>query len=109
MSDNEALGLISCLPNTLSLFDLETGKILKEFQGHVNNEFKTESCFSNDYSIVFSGSEDGKIYHWEVKNKDENKNIDDSKYNFNTYLFIIFFYLFIFLNFFFFSSIKYFF
>lgn len=36
------------------------------YTGHVNRSFRIQGCLSKDNQFVFSGSEDGKIYKWNL-------------------------------------------
>jgi mitogen-activated protein kinase organizer 1 len=58
--------LTSTLDSCVRLFDKMEGELLNEFRGHVNNQYRTQSCFSFDDSTVFSGSEDHHIYVWDL-------------------------------------------
>lgn len=58
--------LASCMDSTVKLLDKDTGELLQEFSGHVNKDYKIDSCLSNTDSAVFSGSEDGNVYCWDL-------------------------------------------
>jgi mitogen-activated protein kinase organizer 1 len=58
--------LCNCLNNSLKLIDKETGSILQEFRGHVNAQFRLDSCLLKNDEIVLSGSEDGAVYAWNL-------------------------------------------
>lgn len=58
--------LVSTLDSRLRLFDKKEGELLNEFRGHVNEQYRTQSCFSNDDSLVISGSEDHHVYVWDL-------------------------------------------
>ncbi|KAJ1543892.1 WD repeat-containing protein 83 [Nowakowskiella sp. JEL0078] len=64
-SDRQCI-LVSTLDNTIRLFDKENGELLSEYKGHKNIEYKLTSCLTNSDSHVVSGSEDGKIYFWDL-------------------------------------------
>ena len=36
------------------------------YKGHTNENYKLTSCLSNTDAYVFSGSEDGKIFAWDL-------------------------------------------
>lgn len=36
------------------------------YRGHRMGSYRTESCFSTDGAFALSGSEDGKVYSWDV-------------------------------------------
>lgn len=46
--------------------DAPTGKVLNTFVGHKQQKYRLESTFSQDESSVISGSEDSKIYMWDL-------------------------------------------
>ncbi|XP_023230264.1 WD repeat domain-containing protein 83-like [Centruroides sculpturatus] len=58
--------LVSCLDNTLKLLDKETGEMLAEYTGHKNEEYRIDSCLNENDDHLFSGSEDGIIYCWDL-------------------------------------------
>ena len=46
--------------------DIGSGRILKEYKGHIHNSFKSESCFDSNNTNILSLSEDGKVFHWDL-------------------------------------------
>ncbi len=58
--------LVNTLDSTIRLFDRSNGKLLGTYTGHVQQHYKTISCFSNDDALVLSGSEDGKVVVWDI-------------------------------------------
>ena len=36
------------------------------YKGHRNADYKLDSCLSHDDAYVISGSEDGRIYFWDL-------------------------------------------
>lgn len=58
--------LCSCLNSSVKLVDKETGDILQEFYGHLNNKFRVDGCLLNNDQIVLSGSEDGHVFAWSL-------------------------------------------
>ncbi|UYV63708.1 hypothetical protein LAZ67_2005380 [Cordylochernes scorpioides] len=58
--------LASCLDSSLKLLDKDTGQLLAEYEGHKNREYRMDSCLSHTDSHVISGSEDGRVYVWEL-------------------------------------------
>ena len=36
------------------------------YSGHVNSDYKLDSCLSQDDSHVISGSEDGRVCFWDL-------------------------------------------
>ena len=66
LSNDKNCLLVSTLDNTLRLLDKETGECLMEYKGHQNNEYRLIGAFSNTDAHVFSGSEDGYVYSWDL-------------------------------------------
>ncbi|XP_013396649.1 WD repeat domain-containing protein 83 [Lingula anatina] len=58
--------LSSSLDNTLRLLDKATGELLNEYVGHKNVQYKIDSCLSSSDTHILSGSEDGKVYVWDL-------------------------------------------
>lgn len=58
--------LVSCLDGKLRLLDALNGKLLNEYSGHQNTSFSIQSCFSNSDGQILSGSEDGRVYIWDL-------------------------------------------
>ncbi|KAG1146517.1 hypothetical protein G6F37_003503 [Rhizopus arrhizus] len=58
--------LVSSLDNTMRLMDKSSGRLLNEFKGHKHNEYKIESILSNKDEYAITGSEDGKIYIYDI-------------------------------------------
>lgn len=36
------------------------------FTGHKNFQYKIDSCLNNEDTLIFSGSEDGNVYIWDL-------------------------------------------
>ena len=47
-------------------FDNQSMVVVFRYRGHVNAEFKLDSCISSNDRQVLSGSEDGFIYIWDL-------------------------------------------
>lgn len=58
--------LASTLDNTIRLFDRSSGELLSSYRGHSNSSYKIRSGFSHHDAYVLSGSEDGKVYMWDI-------------------------------------------
>eukprot|EP01139_Manchomonas_bermudensis_P010014 Amastigsp_a339831_316.p1 type:complete len:297 gc:universal Amastigsp_a339831_316:120-1010(+) len=58
--------LVSTLDSKLRLFLRTTGEMLAEYTGHANTSARISADFSADDARVFSGSEDGVVYCWEL-------------------------------------------
>ena len=64
------IGLFSSLNNRISLFNIKTGKLIKEYHGHENNEYLVDVMMSydahGDIDGFFTGSENGKLYRFNI-------------------------------------------
>ncbi|KAI0208081.1 WD repeat domain-containing protein 83 [Lamellibrachia satsuma] len=58
--------LASSLDSRLRLLDKDTGEMLNEYSGHVNSKYNIDACISSSDTHIFSGSEDGFIYIWNL-------------------------------------------
>ncbi|KAG0222551.1 WD repeat-containing protein 83 [Actinomortierella wolfii] len=58
--------LASSLDNTIRLMDRSNGGLLNAYKGHRNDQYKIRSCLSNTDAHVISGSEDGRIFFWDL-------------------------------------------
>ncbi|KAH3764616.1 mitogen-activated protein kinase organizer 1 [Pelomyxa schiedti] len=66
LSNDRKCILAVCLDNTIRLIDRASGELLNEYTGHVNSNYKLSGCFSNTDAQVVCGSEDGKIFIWDL-------------------------------------------
>lgn len=58
--------LASISDSAIKLIDGPTGKLLNSFTGHQQRKYRIESTFSEDEAHVLSGSEDAKVYVWDL-------------------------------------------
>lgn len=58
--------LVMSLDSKCRLFDKLNGELLNEYKGHRNIRYKSQSIFSNDDSMVISGSEDNQVYLYDL-------------------------------------------
>ncbi|KAJ0408528.1 hypothetical protein P43SY_006458 [Pythium insidiosum] len=58
--------LASALDGSLRLIDRKSGSELKSYRGHHVDAYKIDCAFSNDGAHVLSGSEDGRVYYWDL-------------------------------------------
>ncbi|KAM0803290.1 WD40-repeat-containing domain protein [Usnea florida] len=58
--------LISTLDSTIRLMDKANGQLLQNYRGHTNKNYRIRSCLGMADSVVISGSEDGKLYAWDL-------------------------------------------
>ncbi|KAL9042000.1 MAG: hypothetical protein Q9214_003919, partial [Letrouitia sp. 1 TL-2023] len=59
--------LVSSLDSTIRLMDKSNGQLLQSYKGHTNKEFRIRSCLGLNDGVVISGSEDGRIYVWDME------------------------------------------
>ena len=58
--------LAGLLESKIALLDRGSGELLAQYKGHANRQFKVESLLTHDDAYVVSGSEDGKVYFWDL-------------------------------------------
>jgi len=58
--------LISSVKNTIKLFDKSSGEMLSEYSGHINREYRLDSCLDHSDKYILSGSENGMVYIWDL-------------------------------------------
>lgn len=58
--------LASCMEGTLKLLDKSGGDLLASYSGHKHASYSLDSCFTPSDAHVVSGSEDGKVFYWEL-------------------------------------------
>ena len=58
--------LVSTLDSTIRLMDKGNGQLLQSYRGHTNTEYRIRSTLGMADSMVISGSEDGKLYAWDL-------------------------------------------
>jgi len=58
--------LISSLDSSIRLFDKQSGELLGDYKGHANKQYKIASSLTNTDAYVVSGSEDARIYFWDL-------------------------------------------
>ena len=46
--------------------DKGNGQMLQSYKGHKNTEYRIRSCLGMGDSVVISGSEDGRLYAWDL-------------------------------------------
>ena len=58
--------LVSTLDSTIRLMDKGNGQLLQSYSGHKNKDYRIRSCLGMADTVVISGSEDGRLYAWNV-------------------------------------------
>ncbi|CAI5961369.1 unnamed protein product [Closterium sp. NIES-64] len=66
MSHDANCLLAASLHSTLRLLDRQSGEILNEYRGHVNEHYKLEAGLTRDDAYVVCGSEDGRLVAWDL-------------------------------------------
>jgi len=58
--------LVSCVGNSVKLFDKSSGELLSEYTGHINREYRLDCTLDHTDKYVLSGSENGQVYCWNL-------------------------------------------
>ena len=58
--------LVGLLESKIALLDRGSGELLAQYKGHANSQFKVESLLTHDDAYVVSGSEDGRVFFWDL-------------------------------------------
>lgn len=58
--------LASTLDSTIRLMDKSNGKLLQSYKTHINKDYRIRSTLAFADSVVIAGSEDGRIYAWDL-------------------------------------------
>ena len=63
--DSQTL-LVATLDNHIRLMDSSTGKMLNDFTGHTNQEYRCRACYCHGEASVVCGDEKGQIWAWDL-------------------------------------------
>jgi len=66
LANNQKCALSCCLDQKIHLTELSSGARLKNYSGHLNQQYKIGCGVSFDSSHVVAGSEDGSLYIWNM-------------------------------------------
>jgi len=66
LSHDSQCMLAGILDDSIALLDKASGELLARYEGHRNSQLKIGSCFTHDDALVVSGSEDGKVFFWDL-------------------------------------------
>jgi len=66
LSNDEQCILVASLDSKLRLFDRSSGELLSSYEGHKHSQYRVGSCLTNDDAFVVGGSEDGKVFFWNL-------------------------------------------
>jgi hypothetical protein len=58
--------LVTALDSHARLMDATTGKLLNDFEGHLNNSYRCRACFGSNEASVVCGDENGEIWAWDL-------------------------------------------
>lgn len=61
-----SLVLVNVQKNELQLWDYKKNVMIQKYYGQKQEEYIIRSCFGLDNKLVVSGSEDGKVYIWDL-------------------------------------------
>ncbi|KAH0477647.1 MAG: hypothetical protein KVP17_005233 [Porospora cf. gigantea B] len=72
LTANDECLLVACLDNTIKLLDLKNrGRQLNEYRGHRASNYRIHATFDPSNQCVVSGSEDGRLFFWEIDSLDK--------------------------------------
>lgn len=66
-SCDNALVASASADKSCGLFDVQTGRSVRRWRGHAGSVFCV--AFNEDSTVIFSGSVDGTVAAWDVRNK----------------------------------------
>jgi len=66
LSNDRQCILVSTLDDSIRLLERETGNQLALYKGHTNKRFKVQSSLDPTDSYVVSGSEDNRVFFWDL-------------------------------------------
>ena len=72
---NKNEGVITSSDSRIRLISMSDGKIIHKYKGYINEESWIKSCIDYNYDVIFSGSEDGFCYAWNIYSE-EKKNVN---------------------------------
>lgn len=58
--------LVTTLDSHVRLMDGSTGKLLNDFEGHLNTSYRCRACFGFNEASVVCGDENGAIWAWDL-------------------------------------------
>lgn len=80
---NSDVGLFASLNSKVSLFNIKTGKLLKEYTGHENNDYIVELGYTYDkednISGFMMGSENGQVFRYQLLSSDPVDSLEITK------------------------------
>ena len=76
---SNSLCVVSSLDSRIRLVNINDGKIIQKYKGHLNETNKIKTNIDSGNDIIITGSENGYCYLWNIYNKE---NDDIKNYNF---------------------------
>ena len=76
---SNSLCVVSSLDSRIRLVNINNGKIIQKYKGHLNETNKIKTNIDSGNDIIITGSENGYCYLWNIYNKE---NDDIKNYNF---------------------------
>lgn len=61
--DGERFVLLSTLKSSILLFDVQSKRVVRRFEGHLNERYHVQCCFVG-HNMIASGSENGSVVIW---------------------------------------------
>lgn len=58
--------LVTTLDSHVRLMDASTGKLLNDFESHLNNSYRCRACFGSNEASVVCGDENGQVWAWDL-------------------------------------------
>ena len=75
---NKNVAIITTSDSRIRRISMIDGKMINKYKGHVNEESMIRASCDLTNDVIISGSEDGFVYVWSIKNKE-----DDDKKNYH--------------------------
>lgn len=84
-SPNSRYILATTHDSTIRLWNFQTSRCVKTYKGHINRTYCVFTCFSTTQGHhVVSGSEDGKVYVWDVQSREVVQVLEGHRGGFNS-------------------------
>lgn len=67
MTADSSMALLTTLDSKIHALDLDSGRVLKSFEGHTNSKYRSPASFGPGEASVVMGDEEGKIWSWDTE------------------------------------------